>query len=514
MEFRGRHLNLVLSKNPAGFNETLRTAVDLAEGNELPHRPQRPQGRRHRRLVDLGRRLRAARRARRKVGRPGGQRAPTTWRSGSSTPASSADAAADRSRPARSTRSSRHTARATTAHLLCTYTAMLDLRAELVQARLGEAILGNLSERQKQEAIHGRLAVPRPDEHLRRPRQHPHAAQARGVARLRRALARARARRQRSRWTTSTSSSSAAARTASRRSSTTTCSSSSKPPLERAVDNGRSRAGGLRRLPAARPLLPDRRRRALPGIGLIDVQHRGRQEALHRRRGRRRRDRGPRRRSTLVGFENHSGRTFLGPRAKPLGQGAGWASATTAATGPKAACRAASSAPTCTARCCRRTRTWRTHLIAERAQSTRRRRAFAARRLGGAGRARADSAAGASDGSHASRTGPVGRAVRARPAPARRRRQGLAQHLVDRLDQHELHLIAQVGGNVVQVGLVARRQQHAPDARAVRAEHLLLDAADRQHPAAQRDLAGHRDVVAHRPPGEDRGHRGQHRHAG
>ncbi len=30
MDFRGRHLVLVLSKNPAGFNETLRTAVDLA----------------------------------------------------------------------------------------------------------------------------------------------------------------------------------------------------------------------------------------------------------------------------------------------------------------------------------------------------------------------------------------------------------------------------------------------------------------------------------------------------
>ena len=32
VEFRGRHLVLVLSKNPAGFNETVRTAVDLAHG--------------------------------------------------------------------------------------------------------------------------------------------------------------------------------------------------------------------------------------------------------------------------------------------------------------------------------------------------------------------------------------------------------------------------------------------------------------------------------------------------
>jgi UDP-N-acetylmuramyl tripeptide synthase len=35
IEFRGRHLILVLSKNPAGFNETVRTAVDLAKGKNF-----------------------------------------------------------------------------------------------------------------------------------------------------------------------------------------------------------------------------------------------------------------------------------------------------------------------------------------------------------------------------------------------------------------------------------------------------------------------------------------------
>ena len=35
IEFRGRHLILVLSKNPAGFNETVRTAVDLAHGTNF-----------------------------------------------------------------------------------------------------------------------------------------------------------------------------------------------------------------------------------------------------------------------------------------------------------------------------------------------------------------------------------------------------------------------------------------------------------------------------------------------
>ena len=35
IDFRGRHLILVLSKNPAGFNETLRTAVELAHGENF-----------------------------------------------------------------------------------------------------------------------------------------------------------------------------------------------------------------------------------------------------------------------------------------------------------------------------------------------------------------------------------------------------------------------------------------------------------------------------------------------
>ncbi len=35
VDFRGRHLVLVLSKNPAGFNETVRTAVELARGKNF-----------------------------------------------------------------------------------------------------------------------------------------------------------------------------------------------------------------------------------------------------------------------------------------------------------------------------------------------------------------------------------------------------------------------------------------------------------------------------------------------
>jgi hypothetical protein len=92
--------------------------------------------------------------------------------------------------------------------------------------------------------------------------------------------------------------------------------------------------------------------------------------------------------------------------------------------------------------------------------------------------------------------------------------QRFTQNLVDRIDQHELHLAPEVSGDVVEVRLIAGGQKHAPDPGPVRTEHLLLDAADRQHASAQRDLAGHRNVIARRASGEDRSHRRQYRHAG
>ena len=52
------------------------------------------------------------------------------------------------------------------------------------------------------------------------------------------------------------------------------------------------------------------------------------------------------------------------------------------------------------------------------------------------------------------------------------------------------------------------------DPVALGGERLLLQAADRQHLPGQRDLAGHRHVVAHRAPAEQRHERGGHRHAG
>src|SRR5215218_2422597 len=59
------------------------------------------------------------------------------------------------------------------------------------------------------------------------------------------------------------------------------------------------------------------------------------------------------------------------------------------------------------------------------------------------------------------------------------------------------HLLRQV----FEVGLVVLGQEDFGQARAHRAEDLFLDAADRQHPAGERDLAGHGDVVARWPVG-------------
>ena len=130
MDFRGRQLVLVLSKNPAGFNETLRTAVDLAKGEcfiiglndrkadgtdvswiwdvDFEHlkgkaRVVVPAGNR---AHDLAVRLKYA----------GVNAEPPE-----TDPGKALDALI------------KATDDGDTAHLLCTYTAMLDLRAELVR---------------------------------------------------------------------------------------------------------------------------------------------------------------------------------------------------------------------------------------------------------------------------------------------------------------------------------------------------------------------------------------------
>src|SRR3989449_1662569 len=127
---KGRHLNLVLSKNPAGFNETLRTAVDLAGGKYLliGLNDRRADGTDVSWIWDVDfERLRG----RARVGAAGGNRekaprgAPKT-RGG--------DGAAPEGDPPRAANPPLcPTPEGETAHLLCTYTAMLDVRSELVR---------------------------------------------------------------------------------------------------------------------------------------------------------------------------------------------------------------------------------------------------------------------------------------------------------------------------------------------------------------------------------------------
>jgi UDP-N-acetylmuramyl tripeptide synthase len=130
MEFRGRHLNLVLSKNPAGFNETLRTAVDLARGNNfvIALNDRKADGTDVSWIWDVDfERLQGKARALIPAGNRAHDLAVRFKYAGveASAPETDPGKALDALVMA--------TPEGETAHLLCTYTAMLDLRAELVR---------------------------------------------------------------------------------------------------------------------------------------------------------------------------------------------------------------------------------------------------------------------------------------------------------------------------------------------------------------------------------------------
>jgi UDP-N-acetylmuramyl tripeptide synthase len=130
LEFRGRHLNLVLSKNPAGFNETLRTAVDLAHGNNflIALNDRKADGTDVSWIWDVDfERLKGKARAL----IPAGSRAHDL---AVRFKYASVDAALPETDPGKALDALvKATPEGETAHLLCTYTAMLDLRAELVR---------------------------------------------------------------------------------------------------------------------------------------------------------------------------------------------------------------------------------------------------------------------------------------------------------------------------------------------------------------------------------------------
>jgi UDP-N-acetylmuramyl tripeptide synthase len=130
LEFRGRNLNLVLSKNPAGFNETLRTAVDLAHGNSflIALNDRKADGTDVSWIWDVDfEQLKG----KSHVVLPGGTRA---YDLAVRLKYAGVDAISPETDPGKALDVLvKATPEGETAHLLCTYTAMLDLRAELVR---------------------------------------------------------------------------------------------------------------------------------------------------------------------------------------------------------------------------------------------------------------------------------------------------------------------------------------------------------------------------------------------
>ena len=130
LEAQGRRLNIVLSKNPAGFNETLRTAVDLAGGTcfLIGLNDRKADGTDVSWIWDVDfERLRG----RADVVVPAGNRADDL---AVRLKYAGVGAAPPETAPARALDALiEATPEGKTAHLLCTYTAMLDLRAELVR---------------------------------------------------------------------------------------------------------------------------------------------------------------------------------------------------------------------------------------------------------------------------------------------------------------------------------------------------------------------------------------------
>jgi lipid II isoglutaminyl synthase (glutamine-hydrolysing) len=130
MDFRGRHLVLVLSKNPAGFNETLRTAVDLAKATHflIALNDRRADGTDVSWIWDVDfERLQG----KAQVVVPGGTRAEDL---SVRLKYAGVEAGAPQIDPAKALDELiAATPEGTTAHVLCTYTAMLDIRAELVR---------------------------------------------------------------------------------------------------------------------------------------------------------------------------------------------------------------------------------------------------------------------------------------------------------------------------------------------------------------------------------------------
>jgi len=130
VEFRGRILNLVLSKNPAGFNETLTTAVELAKGENflIGLNDRKADGTDVSWIWDVDFEVL---KTKAKTVVPAGNRAHDM---AVRLKYAEVDATQPETEPGKALDLLiKTTNEGDIAHVLCTYTAMLDLRAELVR---------------------------------------------------------------------------------------------------------------------------------------------------------------------------------------------------------------------------------------------------------------------------------------------------------------------------------------------------------------------------------------------
>src|SRR6478735_9632082 len=72
------------------------------------------------------------------------------------------------------------------------------------------------------------------------------------------------------------------------------------------------------------------------------------------------------------------------------------------------------------------------------------------------------------------------------------------KHLIDARHEVYAQVALDLAGHVFQIAFVAGWQHYFPDTGPVRGQHLILDAADWQDVAAQRDLPGHRHIRTYR----------------
>ena len=98
-------------------------------------------------------------------------------------------------------------------------------------------------------------------------------------------------------------------------------------------------------------------------------------------------------------------------------------------------------------------------------------------------------------------------------SPARPRAQRRGHDVGDVVDQVHVELSSTSAGTSSRSGPLRAGRKIVREPGPVGGQQLLLDPADGQHPAVERDLAGHPDVGAHRPPGDERRQRRHHRDA-